>query len=136
MSLEKLKEARQCEVAVLPPGRSELHLNDGGGLYLRIRPGDNRSWEFKYTSAGVAHKLGLGGYPAVSLAGARAAAAGARDLLAQGIDPREERRKRQEEAAATARRRKTFGDLAVEWIEQAAIDGNWSSSYRERQVGV
>jgi hypothetical protein len=44
-------------------------LNDGGNLWLLKRK-DSKLWAFRYTIKGRAHKAGLGGYPAVSLASA------------------------------------------------------------------
>nr|WP_281004959.1 site-specific integrase [Mesorhizobium kowhaii] len=63
---------------------------DGDRLYLRVQ-GKSRAWLFIYTSSPADGKrrreLGLGGYPAVSLANARRAADKARDILANGNDP-------------------------------------------------
>jgi hypothetical protein len=53
---------------------------DGGGLYLRISATGSKKWIFRYKR----HDMGLGGYPAVMLAGARQKATEARELLARG----------------------------------------------------
>jgi len=49
------------------PGR---HSN-GGGLYLRVRNVNAKSWAFKWVSNGKSYEYGLGGYPAVTHAAAR-----------------------------------------------------------------
>jgi hypothetical protein len=47
------------------PGR----LGDGGGLWLNIRKGGSKSWIFRWTPpSSVLREMGLGPYPAVSLA--------------------------------------------------------------------
>lgn len=55
---------------------------DGKGLYLRVTSPSARSWVFRYMREKKAHEVGLGPYPAVSLAEARKRAAEARQLLA------------------------------------------------------
>jgi len=56
------------EVRNAKPGRHA----DGNGLYLLVRPTGSRSWLLRVQSAGNRRDLGLGSYPAVSLAAARA----------------------------------------------------------------
>lgn len=65
--------------ALVRPGR----YSDHGGLHLYVRapakPGaePRRSWVLRYRFAGRRRDMGLGDYPAVSLADARKAAAAA-----------------------------------------------------------
>ena len=47
---------------------NDVILNDGGGLNLRIRSNGLKTWIYRYTVGGVAHKETLGEFPAVSLA--------------------------------------------------------------------
>jgi Arm DNA-binding domain len=61
---------------------------DGDGLYLHVGPGGSRSWIFRYALAGNSREMGLGPYPAISLARAHELHADARWLKAEGIDPR------------------------------------------------
>lgn len=76
-------------------------LSDGGGLLLRVR-GQSASWVFRYTAAtGRRREMGLGvarrSTPAQageSLTSARKAAQKAREQLAEGIDPIDERDRR------------------------------------------
>jgi integrase len=59
---------------------------DGGGLELRVD--DQRArWVFRYTMAGRDREMGLGSYPAVTLAMARARRGEAREMLRAGGDP-------------------------------------------------
>jgi integrase len=63
---------------------------DGGGLYLSVSRTGSKSWIFRFRR----RDMGLGSYPAISLAGAREKAAKAREMLAHGEDPIEVRRGR------------------------------------------
>ena len=47
-----------------------LH-GDGGGLYLRVSSPTARSWVYRFMLHRHAHEMGLGAYPAISLAEAR-----------------------------------------------------------------
>ena len=129
-SLHRLT-VKQIEAAA--PGTA---LADGGGLLYRATAKAAGKWSFKYVSPDADFRavqiakasksfqraMGLGAFPAVSLAAAREKAAAARDLLAKGIDPIEDDRRREEEtrqrAAAMARaaseQAMTFGRYATE----------------------
>lgn len=61
---------------------------DGNGLYLRVSKALTRSWVFLYVRNGKRTELGLGAFPAVSLADARERAAEAQAQLAKGLDPK------------------------------------------------
>lgn len=63
-------------------------LNDGGGLTLRVAKDGAGRWSFRFKLPGHKQReMGLGSYPAVSLAMAREKAARARELVAKGEDP-------------------------------------------------
>ncbi|TVO36196.1 integrase domain-containing protein [Vibrio algivorus] len=74
-------------------GTKEITLSDGGGLQLRISPTGTKTWILKYHTPITKKRtnLTLGKYPDLSLANARKATNEARELLAQGIDPKEYR---------------------------------------------
>ena len=65
---------------------------DSNGLWLYVgKPGQAR-WFLHYTAGGKARQMSLGSAEHLALADARDKAAEARRLLAQGIDPIEQRR--------------------------------------------
>ncbi|MFT5007095.1 MAG: hypothetical protein ACI8YI_002727 [Paracoccaceae bacterium] len=65
---------------------------DGGGLYLQITPTGTKSWLYRYAFKGKTHDMGLGGFPAVSLADARVERDQHRAVLKiQKLDPIEVR---------------------------------------------
>ena len=86
--------------ALTKPG---MH-HDDRGLYLRIAPGGSKGWMLRATIDGRRRDIGLGGYPAVSLAKARQFADAHRLAVAEGRDPLAEKRR-----AATP----TFAEAAV-----------------------
>ncbi|MGE5525945.1 MAG: tyrosine-type recombinase/integrase [Rhodospirillaceae bacterium] len=100
---------------------------DGGGLYLQVGPTGTKSWVFRYmlkgrtvtkTGKSTSREMGLGPYPDISLADARTRAAEGRKFLIDGLDPIEERRARIRRAALEASRRKTFKEIAEEFIQK------------------
>src|SRR5215831_4203375 len=75
---------------------------DGAGLYLQVRGPANRSWLYRFNLHGKGHLMGLGAVDDVSLAEARDAAAAARKLVRQGVNPIERRRAGRAQDAALA----------------------------------
>ena len=73
---------------------------DGAGLYLQVRGPHNRSWLYRFKLYGKGHLMGLGTDRDVSLAEARDAAAAARMMVRQGINPIDQRRTARAENAA------------------------------------
>jgi integrase len=62
-------------------------LHDGSGLYLRVSASGAKSWVFRYQLDGRRRDMGLGAFPAISLAEAREKAAARRRQRAEGVDP-------------------------------------------------
>ncbi len=75
---------RAKQIPTLRPGRH----GDGGTLFLVVEPSArSRHWVQRLTVNGKRRDLGLGGYPYVGLAEARAAAFANRQLARRGGDP-------------------------------------------------
>lgn len=70
--------------------------SDGGGLYLNVAKGGSKSWLFMWTRDGKRREMGLGAYPAIGLAAARAAATKFREVVALGGDPIADKAKEEE----------------------------------------
>jgi len=69
------------------------HYDDSGtGLHIHVRKSGSKSWSQKLRFGGKQIELGLGSYPAVSLAEARRMAAENKALVVQGINPKAERK--------------------------------------------
>lgn len=100
----------------------DLWLNDGGGLWLHVRPAGGRAWRLRYTAAGRRRILDIGDGFVKTLAEARLDATRHRLLIDQGIDPIEQAKTLAEEAAAEAERlrletarRMTFAKAVDQW---------------------
>lgn len=93
------------------------------GLYLQVRePNESsqrscRTWVLRAMVGGRRRDLGLGGYPAVTLAQAHQKAREARDLIARGIDPVVARRESLNALAAGKAGAATFECAAGEYID-------------------
>ena len=87
-------------------------LVDGGGLQLWVQPSGARLWRLAYRFAGKQKLLALGVYPSCLLAKARQARDEAKRLLAQGLDPSNERKQRAQAKANAP----TFRALADEYL--------------------
>lgn len=69
----------------------KLH-SDGNGLFLQVLKTGGKSWLFRFRWQGKRPEIGLGGFTDVTLAQAREKAAGCRQLIRKGIDPRIDRK--------------------------------------------
>ena len=70
--------------------------HDGAGLYLRVDDSGAKRWVQRVTIAGKRRNLGLGGYPAISLADARQLALDNARAIKEGRDPMIEKREAME----------------------------------------
>ena len=119
------------EILAVPDG----DLSDGGGLILRVR-GQSASWVFRYTAAtGKRREMGLGvarlgsnAQAGDSITTARDLARDARDLLARGVDPIDERDGRRIAAQALEQAKKSAAKRERTTLARAARD------YHERVI--
>ena len=113
---KRAKELTALEVARLK--RPGLHMVGGvAGLGLQVGSSRNaRSWLLRYMLDGRRRDKGLGGYPEVSLAEARAAARVAKAGVRQGHDPIAEARAARSAAEADRAASKTFAECAAAYI--------------------
>lgn len=95
------------------------------GLGLQVLPTGGRTWILRTTVAGKRRDIGLGGFPSVTLAGAREAARHARRKIKQGIDPVDEAKALRGALAASRAADMTFSDAANAFI--AAKAPEWSN---------
>ena len=103
-------------LATLEPESKEYRELDGNGLYFRVKPDGNRSWQLRYKKAdGKWSWLGIGGYPEISGQLARKKAQELLNDISKGDNPiiTKQERKRQELEQNNA----TFEVLAREWLD-------------------
>ena len=74
------------------PREKIFRMSDGGGLYLEVSPSGGKWWRLKYRYDGKEKRLSLGVYPEISLKDARERRERDRKLLANGVDPGENRK--------------------------------------------
>jgi integrase len=112
------------------PGAKPIRLSDSGGLYLEVAPSGGKLWRLKYRFGGKEKRLALGKYPEVSLKDARDRRDEARKLLANEIDPSENRKV--QKAAKAERAANSFEAVAREWI--AKNTPTWAATHTSKIV--
>ena len=100
------------------------------GLQLQV-VGGSRVWVLRFTLNGKRRRMGLGSYPAVSLAEARETARQARLLIRAGVDPIEQRADERETKVAARAKSLTFSQAAERFI--AAHEDGWRNSKHRLQ---
>ncbi len=107
----------ELKVKSAKPAEKDYVLYDGGGLQMRVRSNGSKLWNFNYRHPVTKKRInmGLGTFPEVSLAQARKGSIAAREILAQGIDPKEQRDAVLQSKQAETEH--TFQNVATEWFE-------------------
>ncbi|MGH7085771.1 MAG: tyrosine-type recombinase/integrase, partial [Acetobacteraceae bacterium] len=104
---------------------------DGAGLWLHVDRSDRGHWFLHFGPRGKTRVMTLGSVEHVSLAEAREAAAAARKLIAQGIDPLDQRRDQKAAAEIAEQRETTFTEAAAAYI--AAHESGWRNPKHRQQ---
>ncbi|EID0691370.1 integrase domain-containing protein [Vibrio vulnificus] len=110
------KQLSATEVKNAKAKEKEYYLVDGQGLKLRVLPSGSKQWLFNYyrPTNGKRANLNLGRFPDVSLVQARKASLNAKELIAQGIDPQDERKRQQQVHKEILEH--TFENVAKDWF--------------------
>jgi len=101
------------------------------GLAIQGLESGARTWILRVMVGGKRRDMGLGGYPDVTLAGARDAARIARDKIRNGIDPIEEGRAARSALAASRASAMTFEQCALAYI--AVKEAEWANAKHGQQ---
>jgi integrase len=122
------------------PTGKPYKMADQKGLYLFVSAAGGKLWRFNYRFDGKQKTLSLGSYPDVPLAGsvvdgqliegARDLRDKARKLLANGIDPGENRKI--QKAAKSERSANSFEVIAREWF--AKFKPGWAESHSDKII--
>ncbi|TMV88201.1 DUF4102 domain-containing protein [Thioclava sp. BHET1] len=104
------------------------------GLHLQVRETGGRSWLLRAVIGGRRREMGLGPYPEVGLADARAEAARVRALIRSGRDPISERKEARAALVAAARRGKTFSEVVDEYAAEKLTELK-EEKYRAQWLG-
>ncbi|APW46913.1 tyrosine-type recombinase/integrase [Rhodoferax antarcticus] len=113
---KKAKEVSAIEISRLnAPGM--VAVGGVAGLYLHINKSGAKSWILRSKIGSKRRDMGLGGFPDVTLAGAKEKARRARDSIELGIDPITERKQAKSALSAKQATEKTFRQAALEYID-------------------
>jgi integrase len=112
------------------PTDKPFKLFDERGLFLLVVPSGGKWWRFRYRFDGKNKLLSMGVYPDVPLTKARDRREKARQLLADGIDPGEQRKTAKE--AKVARATNSFEAVAREWFEK--YSPRWATSHSDKII--
>lgn len=126
------KPMKDTVLSSLEPESKEYRINDGDNLHFVVNPKGNKRWELRYKKPSDLKWswLGLGTYPEVSGKLARQKAEDARQLLADGIDPKEHREEQKQ--ALLNSDQFSFKSLAEEYCKSK----NWTDATRVRNEGA
>ncbi|OPK09231.1 integrase domain-containing protein [Pseudomonas sp. VI4.1] len=107
----------ELKIKSAKPSEKDYVLFDGGGLQMRVRSNGSKLWNFNYRHPVTKKRInmGLGTFPEVSLAQARKGSIAAREVLAQGLDPKDQR-----DAVLQAKQAETehtFQNVSTSWYE-------------------
>lgn len=102
----------------------------GRGLHLLIKTDGSKHWQFRFRFDGKENTISIGRYPEVSLANAEKKATDALELLANGINPSEN--KKAVKATKTGELANSFEVVAREWANSYFT--NKTASHHDRTM--
>ncbi|MCW6600101.1 integrase arm-type DNA-binding domain-containing protein [Yersinia ruckeri] len=118
-----------AKIRSIEPSDKPFKVSDSHGLYLLVNPCGSRLWYLKYRINRKESRLSLGAYPDVSLADARQQRDDIRKLLAQNINPAQQRIAER----ATRSPEKTFQSVALNWHKS---NRTWSDNHAARLLAT
>ena len=114
-----------AKIRAAKPDEKPYKLADSGNMFLLVHPNGSRYWRLRYRFLGKEKTLALGVYPETSLSAARGKRDEARKLIAEGIDPCEQRRVKK----AIPDTAYTFEAVARQWHSS---NKKWSGAHSEK----
>ena len=130
METNKLSDVK---IRAAKPQDKLYSISDGEGMFLEISPKGGKWWRFKYRFNGKQKRLSLGTYPSTSLKAARDKRQQARELLASGVDPGDQRKA--DKMATETALRNTFAGVAEEWAQNKVSGEKWTpTTERKRRI--
>ncbi|EEC8903494.1 integrase arm-type DNA-binding domain-containing protein, partial [Escherichia coli] len=105
------------QIKAARPAEKEYTLQDGGGLFLLVKPSGSKLWRFSYYRPSDKKRilLSFGSLDDVSLADARKRRSEYRALISAGTDPQGHEKKKRE--AEARRQGNTFENVAAAWYQ-------------------
>jgi len=112
------------------PKEKPFRVAAGRGLFLLVKPDGSKYWVMRYQFEGKENNLSFGRYPEVSLINAESQATSTHELLANGINPSEN--KKATMASKKGALANSFEVLAREWA--LSYFTNKSASHKDRTM--
>lgn len=106
------------------PAQKDFRVPDGGGLCLFVSKAGGKLWQYRYRFDSKGKLMALGSYPDVSLSEAREKHLAARKLLADGVDPMEQRKA--DRLASKVASEYSFQNIVEKWHK------HWSTGRNTR----
>ena len=106
-------------------------LADGDGLHLLVSPNGSKLWRLRYRFGGKQNMIDLGAFPEITLATTRDKRHDARKLVAEGIDPSQQRKA--EKVATTVAANNTFGAIVTDYIQKLRDEGKAESTIEKNE---
>ncbi|HDR2726848.1 TPA: DUF4102 domain-containing protein, partial [Enterobacter roggenkampii] len=122
-----INELSPKQIENAKPRDTDYKITDGGSLYLLVKKTGGKYWRMNYRFAGKQVTLALGVYPDVPLTTARKRRDEARQLLADGKDPREAKKTESTEPTSP-----TFEAIAREWHSGTMGHPEWKEITRNK----
>ncbi|UXO79629.1 tyrosine-type recombinase/integrase [Klebsiella michiganensis] len=121
---------RLTDIAVknAKPSDKQIKLSDGKGLYLLVHPNGSKYWQAAYRFDGKQKVFSIGTYPSVSLSEARTSLLEMKSLLANGVDPLQQKKA----VKAEERGDFTFEAVARDWHKKMSVSERWIPQHSER----
>ncbi|RLM18395.1 integrase [Brenneria alni] len=121
---------RLTDIAVknAKPSDKQIKLSDGKGLYLLVHPNGSKYWQAAYRYDGKQKVFSIGTYPSVSLSEARTSLLEMKSLLANGVDPLQQKKA----VKAEERGDFTFEAVARDWHKKMSVSERWIPQHSER----
>lgn len=113
------------QIRKLMPREKRYSLADGDGLQLTMMPSGRKSWAWRYRLHGAAGAIGLGVWPEMSLAQARAAMRQTRTAIEAGAS---------REAAQIVDKRITLADFGKRWMAEVVAKARKNPRTMERYL--
>lgn len=117
---EEERKLQAVSLRRIKPSDKTQTFADGHGLYLFVMKSGGTYWRYRYRFAGKQKELALGVYPDITLSEARRQHRLAYNLVADGIDPSEERREQKLEAIRNEDNQ--FSSVVHEWLDVSMSD--------------
>jgi len=119
------------EIKASTPKNKEYKLFDGNGLYLSVTPKGKKWWRLKYMFNNKEKRLSLGVYPTITLSKARKKREELKTLIANGIDPSQDRKDKKEAInQKQIKKENTFYNVSQKWLK--SYESQVSENYHIR----